>query len=262
MKLRIAICILILGFVAAGSGAVYYKLRAANFEARWTESMEQLAKAIAAPRPAKLTEPEPVPVPVPKSNVNAPSAALQDEIIRLQAELEEKDQQIADLQSNRTRRPELPSPEEREAQMEELKRTDPEKYEEIMIRREEMRERMQTAFAERAATLLERASGNLTEEEQAQQDYMFQTLEETWQLAEKMASSDTSSEEKQEIRKELFEKSMELRPLLEDERQRQLYELGVSSGYSESEAEEFVNYINETFRATSMPFGGGRRPGR
>jgi hypothetical protein len=250
---RIFIGTLLLALLLSSSGTIYYKLRAAHYETRWAETMHQLSLKNA---PAKQPEtPQYLPA------TNSPEDLMKEFDVLL-LELEQKDRELAKLKSrtNRTTRArDLPSAEERQSRMEELKKTDPEAYKEIMTRWEERQTRIQTAFAERAGTLLERTPPHLSEQEREERELMLQTLDETWRLTEQMTSPDTPREERHEIRTELSEKSKVLKPLLENERDRQLYELGTASGYSEDEAELFVDYIYETIKATSVPKQNRRR---
>lgn len=256
MKKCTFIVFLLPALLLSGGGAVYYRQKAAEYKVRWIEAAEQ---------PARETRPpQQVATPRPALDLSATntSAEILQELDALLLELEQKNREIAELQSatNRTRRVRnMFSEEDRQARLEEFKQADPEAYAEMMARREERLNRVQTAFAERAITLLDRTPSGLSEEEFEQREKMLQMLDETWQLTEQISSPDTPREERREIWTELAEKTKELRPLLADEQDRQLYELGISSGYSESEAERFVDYIHETIKATSLPNPGDRR---
>jgi hypothetical protein len=255
MKKHITTGILLSALLLSSGGALYYRQRAANYEKRWIDATEQLDHL---PRPSARIE---TPRPIHLSGTDNTEQIIQ-EIDALLLELEQKDRKIAELQSatNRIKRARnIFSDEDRQARLEELKKTDPEAYEEVMARREERQNRIQTAFAERAATLLDRTPANLSEEEFEEREKMLQILDETWLLAEQMASPDIPRDERSKIRTELAEKTKILKPMLADERDRQLYELGTASGYSEADTELFVDYIRETYRATSLPTQGRRR---
>jgi signal recognition particle GTPase len=190
------------------------------------------------------------------------ASAEQEQIITLlQAELEEKNTRISQLENNRMKpfTNSVSSAEDRQTRMEKLKKSDPEKYEELTARREKMREDIQNAFAQKAAGLLDRNTSNLKKEELARYELLLNTLDKSWQLTEQLTNPDTPPEQRKEIRQELQETTKELRPLLTEERERQFYELGRASGYSEDEAKGFVDYINNTLRTTSLPPTGGNR---
>jgi hypothetical protein len=255
MKTHIVTGVLFFALLLSSGGVIYYRQRAVEYRNRLAEASTQPPLKNEPSNPVETTRSFHL------SATNSTDEIMQ-EFDALLLELEQKDRELAELQSvtNRTRsaRNRL-SGSDRQARMEELKQTDPEAYAEMMARREERLNRVQTAFAERAVTLLDRTPSNLSEEDFEQREKMLQMLDETWQLTEQMNSPDTPREARREIRDELTEKSKELRPLLAEERDRQLYELGVSSGYSESEAESFVDYIHETIKATSLPNPGDRR---
>lgn len=239
--------------------AVYYKSRASDFETRWTQTMTQLKTALRTPKQFRPAE-----TPLPERTAPRTPAEPADELITLRAQLQEKDNLIARLnsQTNRSDRANGPrSPEDMQARMEELKKTDPKQYEEMMARREEFRQNIQNAFSQKAATLLDRDTSNLSKDEMEQYQNMLNLMNETWQLTEKMTAPDTTSEERREIRQTLTEKTEELRPLLQDERNQRFVELGIASGYTAEEAKSFAKYINDTISATSLPGGHGiRRP--
>lgn len=258
MKTNILIGALAFSLLFSCGGAIYYKLQAADYGARWAEAMDRLARTIRSPQPLETTD---APLTVYTPGTNDPSA-VGAELNALLLELEQKDRELAELKSHtnrisRTRG--FPSAAERQARMEKLMETDPEEYEKQMARREEMRTRIQTAFAERAATLLNRTPSGLSEEEETEREVMLHTLDEIWNLSDQLTSQETEPADRREIMREVFEKSREIRPLLENERERQLYDLGTASGYSEEEAEVFVDYINETLKATSLPMSGRSR---
>lgn len=243
MKQRIMIGLFLLALLLSSGGAVYYKRRAADAEERWAKAAEQLSRKIRPPdRPA-------APRPIPVAATNHPAERLK-ELDALRLELEQKEQEIAELKSRTGRTHTVPSAEERQARMEELKQTDPEAYEKRMARREDMRTRMQTAFAERAAILLDREPPDLTDDELAERAVMLETLNDIWQLSENLSSGEGN---RRETMQALMEKSQEVKPLLKNERERQLYDLGMASGYNEEEAAAFVDYVNETLEATSLP---------
>lgn len=236
------------------SGTVFYKIQASDYEARWGDAMNQLETALRTPKQFRAEE------------KILPADNPTDQMAVLRAELQEKETLIARLTSrtNGTFRTGggFPSPAEQQARMEEMKKTDPKHYEELMARREEFRQNIQNAFSQKAAALLDRDTSNLDEKEKAQYENMLSLMDETWKLTEKMTSPDTSAEERREIRHTLEETTTELRPLLEDERNQRFVELGLTSGYTAEEAETFAKYIDETIQATSMPGGGGRGGGR
>lgn len=149
--------------------------------------------------------------------------------------------------------------------MEALRESDPDRYAEIAQRREAYQRRVQDSFARKAAHFLHRDVDQLSDTEREEHEILLGLLGETWQLSERLQESDLSREERSQLRRELMENARTLRPILEEERDREFYELGRQLGYDEGGAGEFVDYINDMLEITS--FGsiggrGGRRGGR
>ena len=258
--LPIATACLALALLAAGGSAIYYHNLAADYETRWSDAMSKLAGAMRTAAPSSAVD-HPV---ILESNNDAQISALLEK-------LADKEQELETLRSatNRVERTRRDRPEriDWEARIEQMKEENPEQYAAMEARRQEIQNHIQSAFAERASILLNHTPANMTDKEAARRDLMFQTLEETWTLTEQMTSGELTAEERRTAFQTLRENAATLQPLLEEERDRQLYDLGLSSGYSESAAAEFVDYINDTLEATSMGgigrgrgFGGG--PGR
>lgn len=253
--------------VLSTAGAVMYRARAIQYERQWSEAMEQLA-TLNTPRlqtaPSRMST-------LPRRVVNPEDGSdllgEQDRLISdLLGELEQRERHIDELRQAATAPRGFPSPEDRRQQLEAMRETDPERYAEIIARQEAFRERMQEAFADRAAILLAGDSATRSPAEAARFEQLIETLQKTWDLADRLASPETPPEERRALREELMETSRELRPMLAEERERRLIELGLSSGYSPEEARIFSDYIQQTFEATSIQrlpgVRGGTRPER
>ena len=199
---------------------------------------------------------------------------------RLESQLAEKDRLIAALRQPGEAPPEpadmpppgLPPGEDRRpgrdrgAWLEEIKQTDPQRYEEIQARRQEARQRRQRSIAEQANYFLDRDTAKMDEAARAEYGRMLGLLDETWRLSEQM-QSDLSWEERRPLMRTLHDNMDELAPLMETERDRTFYEIGRDFGYTESEANDFVEYLNGIIEVTSMRtlfggmHGGGPRGG-
>jgi len=253
--------------LGSAGGAFYYKGQSVKYETLWGDAMEQLAQAIRTPAPAKELR-EPI------SGVSRPAAATdasqEKQIAALLAELAAKDEQIIALMTDdpkRTKSKLGQNQEDREKWFEDLKQTDPDKYNEIIAQREEKAKRVQDYFSQKAISLMDRDTSTLSKEEYDRYNQMLNDMNTVWTLAEKMSSPDTPRTERRVIAQELRETSSDLKPLLKEERDRRLIELGVASGYSETEAEAFMEYIDKTIEATTLSNlpgkrGGGRKDGR
>ncbi len=221
----------------------------------------------------------------------APSAGMDADVwrarvSRLQAQLGEKDRLIASLRQSAAAAP-TSDPEgtvsttppaderrprrDRNAWLEEIKQTDPQRYEEIQTRRQEARQRMQRSIAEQATYFLDRDVAKMDEPERAEYERLLGLLDETWRLSEQI-QSDLPPEERHDLMRTMRENMQELTPMMETERDRAFYEIGRDFGYSESEAQEFTEYLNGIIDVTSMrtlfggmhgggPRGGGDRGG-
>ncbi|MFA7257497.1 MAG: hypothetical protein WC047_07995, partial [Kiritimatiellales bacterium] len=249
---------LLAGMTLVSTGtAVFYKIQASHYEAGWFEALGQMETSMGTLCTVRTPEAASVLPARREETISTPQDLLIEELL---AQIDEKDRQIENLENTsvQPRRSPIPSFEDRRKQLEELKTTNPEEYEKIIQRREELRNRIQETFATKAADLLDRDTANLSKQEKVRYENMLNLMDETWQLTEQLTSPETPPEERREIRQELSEKTKELRPLLQEERETRFIELGLSSGYSEIEAAEFAKYINTTIRATSLPGGGGR----
>ena len=243
--------------VAASIGAaVFYRNRA-----RLAEQQAGAARAEADTLRARIAA---APIPVAPAPEPAPTGAAAGEVARaedsealsrireLEVALAEKDRVIWDLQVRATNRP---PPEERRGRdrgdwMEDLRQSDPARYEEMQKRREERQREMSRQYAEKAAYFLKRDTSKMKDEEKASYDLMLQLLDETWRLSEQMRA-ELSPEERRELRQTLREKAEVLNPLLEQERARTFTELGEQVGYTGEAAAEFADYLESIIELTS-----------
>jgi len=171
----------------------------------------------------------------------------------LQMELHQKDQIILALKYQVTNQvpTENYKPQARGDWLEDLKQNDPERYEEIIKRREEARDRMRDGFARKAAELIQRDTSGMTLQEVEEYELMLQVLDEAWLLSERIRA-DMPQEKRRELRREMRETMHTLSPMMYNERSRQFYMLGIDFGYNENEAVEFVEYLNAIVELTSL----------
>jgi len=196
-------------------------------------------------------------------------ARLESRVQELEAAMAEKNAILGGLYRTQTNHAEpTPAPwRDRGAWLEDLKRDDPERYQEIVRRREEARQRVNDAFARKAAHFLENDTSGMTEEERRQHEHMLHLLDETWKLADHLRT-DPPREERREVMRTMRENMVELQPMLDAERDKEFYRLGLDMGYAEGDALAFVDYLNEVLEVTSMrpvweamrPMGGFRPP--
>ncbi len=254
-------CLLVAGCVGSTAVAVYLRHRlvmAEELQATAQQDLARLAANRSAPHPsepAELRTTDPV--------VSAPVAGdavgdeettlLRERAVLLEAALHEKDQML--LASQRAQTNDRPSradrPPDRRRWLDDLKNNDPQAYEEFLARREESRRRMNESLARKSAFFLNRDTSTLSEEEQAAYGNMLTLLDETWRAAEQL-QADLPREERRELRRTLFRNVRELSPMLEAERDVELYNLGRTAGYTEEEAGAFADYVSELIDLTSL----------
>lgn len=216
---------------------------------------------------------------MPAGDQPAPASGMDPEVWRerigrLQAQLDEKDRLIASLRNPREAAPPPaglastnPPPEERRpwrdrgAWLEEIKQTDPKRYEEIQTRREEARQRTRRSIAEQATYYLDRDTAKMDETERAEYERLLGLLDETWRLAEQM-QSELPGEDRHVLMQTMHENMNELEPLMATERTRAFSEIGQNFGYTASEAQDFADYLDGIIEATSVrTLFGGMHPG-
>ena len=247
---------LILAALAATALAIRFKVSADKaLETSQLASMEldslrrqQRSRLSTASRPAVLS---PQVTETLRTDTEAQDA-LQTRIQELEVALREKEDLIASLQQQATNAPARPPwSRGRRQRLEELKQTDPEQYQEVMQQQEAARVRVRASLARKAARVLERDTTAMGEEELEEYNLMVTLLEETWTLAEQLRG-DLPRDERRTIRRSMAEKMFTLTPMLEAERDREFYDLGMEFGYTEEESREFVTYLNEVIDLTSM----------
>lgn len=196
--------------------------------------------------------------------VSPPAEGDPDDRIRtLELEVQEKDRRIAALQADATIRVSSsvtrPDP---QAWIEHFKTRDPEGYKAFQKRREEQHQAVTDAFARQAAHLLSNDAADMDEAQQAERQLMLQLVNETWRLAEKI-HTEPESGERWTLMRTMRENLDTLSPMLDAERNRVFRQVGLESGYSDADAQIFVDYLNEVIDATSIrPLQRALRRGR
>lgn len=174
------------------------------------------------------------------------------EIRILRRQLEVRERELARLRgANGQPDATATNPAPRRPWLEDLKTTDPDRYKEVMERREQGRQATKYEIAKRAAYFLGRDQSALGEEEMKQRDAMLALLEESLNLTEKIRS-EMPEEERRDISRTLRDNLRQLSPMLETERFRELHQLGRDMGYSEKDAAEFVLMVNDILDVTSV----------
>ncbi len=255
-------------FLTTSGLAMHFKIRADHFEQHYLDTVleaETLRERLNAPRHPVV---EPRPVQVVQATEAMDSESLLERIAELEQAVAERDQLITVSQTSRRfaqppMEEDASEPRERRDRMEELRENDPERYEELMRRREEMRQRVQDSFARKASHFLYRDLSLMSEAEQEEYQHMLGLLGDTWDLHDRMQEGELSREDRDELRQAYSENIRSLRPMLSAQRDREFYELGLQLGYNDQSAVEFVDYINNMIDITTLNMWsrGGRRGG-
>ena len=135
--------------------------------------------------------------------------------------------------------------------MEAWRQENPERYAEMIRRRDEMRQQVSTAFAQKSEHLLDQAGAEMSSAERSEYNTLVKLLDETWQISEQL-QSDLPAENRREASRTLRDNLRAIEPLLVNERNRELYRLGRSLGYSNTDAQLFVHQLNAIYETTSM----------
>jgi hypothetical protein len=263
---RVKISVLAVIAVGAAGAALYYRGKAieagANWSAETARVRELRAELFAASAPPQAPPPIKAPAFPERSSQALSSNAMTDlkrQVGDLQAALAARDQALASLRQAATN--DSPEPwRRREDWLEKLKTEDPAQYEEIMRQREEARQLVKAGFARKAAHFLERDTAIMNQDQLQQYNLMLQLLDETWKLTDQLRAENLPREQRREVMREVRDNVRALSPMLDAERDKELYSLATDLGYNESDASAFVTYVTNILDVTSMRsmFQGGQ----
>jgi hypothetical protein len=135
--------------------------------------------------------------------------------------------------------------------MENLRTSDPQRYEEMQKRRQEMQQRVQDAWTQKTNYFMNRETSAMSDAELEEYTTMITLLEETWKLSQRMRA-DLSHDERHEVMSALRSNMVVLAPLIDNERNREYYDLATAMGHNEEEASAFVGYVNQITSNTSL----------
>ncbi|MBN2162252.1 MAG: hypothetical protein JXR25_04060 [Pontiellaceae bacterium] len=251
MNKKIPLIIATLSIVAAAGGITFgVKANAAKNEAlKQIETMQ--ANTGKRPRPEKTEDDKPL---VELKDINKIGtndvAALQEQLAARDAELARMREMLANRRN----------PQERQARtsfqdrMAQLKEEDPERYAEMVQRREEAQQRIRYDQASRMAAFMDMDTSNMTEEELANHNALLAKLSQIWDQTEDMDIMAAMSDP--ESRREMFSTMREVGQMMDAERTVMFKQLGSEVGLDSSESEEFAAYVESIIKTTSI--GGGR----
>jgi len=146
--------------------------------------------------------------------------------------------------------------------MERMKTEDPERYAEMQKRREEFKKRMEEQKQNKKNFLASVSVDNMSDDQKTAHERLITLNERVNELMDLMHSDEV--ENRDELRKEMFESMNELRELNELERVYLLEQTANAAGYDGDEAALFTEHIESIIENTTMSgFGrhGGPPPG-
>lgn len=260
--------LMLIGMISSFALAVHFRNLADDLQTQLDQAAKhssptsevRLAEARKEPliQSAPLSSPKPV-----QTVANAPTSGQEERIRTLEADLEKKDVIIFLLQQAQTNQPaeSMRRPPRSQAWMEDMKQNNPEQYAALTNRRAQVRQDVQTAFADRMDYLNNIDPAGMSADEQARHQRMTELINETWRIAEQL-QSETPTSDRREYMQTMRQNMRELEPLLTAERSREFHALGLQLGYQGTDANAFEDYINRVIDLTSMGslFHGRRGP--
>ncbi|MDA3927296.1 MAG: hypothetical protein PF904_21710 [Kiritimatiellae bacterium] len=145
--------------------------------------------------------------------------------------------------------------------MERMKKEEPDKYAEMQERREEFKARIEERKLNKEEFLTSIKTDSMSDEQIENHERLMALTDRVNEIMENMMSGET--ENRHELRKEMFESFGELSELNNNERNYLLKQTATAVGYEGEEAEVFTQYVEEIIQNTTMsmpgPPGGGRR---
>lgn len=245
----------VLLLTAAIGVAVLYRAEAARSSARLADALREIERLRAAPA---MGSERPTPTDPAAGTVQAsPSAARMDPEALL-AQLQEFERLMQESEPGPTVAPQNGSASAGSGTvtqsprnwMEDLKKTDPARYEEMVRQREQARQEMLAARAEQSDFFLNRAEESQAAEEQAHYQQIAQLLDSTWQMME-MLRANLPEEQRREMRTAIRDNLRTLSPLLAAERNKEWRRLGQELGATEAESKVIADRINQVLRVTN-----------
>lgn len=227
--------------IAAIASAFYYRQQ-------WLSALNQLAEFKMnayppAPAPARIPDPveweehSPFSSPAPAS----PSRRTEFEVSAATSGPQPESQP-----SDRER-----PPRRNENWLETMRTNDPERYAEFQQRREEIRQSFEQTWTQRTNYFMQRDTTSMSSQELEEYQLMITLLNETWTLTQKIQNG-VPSEERREVFTAVRSNMVALTPLLENERDREFYDLAIHMGQNPTDAVAFVQYIHQITSNTTV----------
>ena len=128
---------------------------------------------------------------------------------------------------------------------------DPVRYEAFQKRRQEAKERAESAYSQATNYFMFRDTQNMTDADMETYIRMLTLLEETRAMTQQMQSG-LPPEERRPTMSAIRSNLVALTPLLNNERDQEIFDLAVTMGHTSADAESMVTYVNQIASNTSL----------
>ncbi|MCG2681272.1 MAG: hypothetical protein L6455_15085 [Kiritimatiellae bacterium] len=249
---------LLVGLIASVGLAIHYRYQAEAYRGQLA-AVEDLAHkartslgAVSGPAPAALALPQAA-TGLTVRALEQTLMAREGRIRQLEAALQNNAAQVLTLQQAASNRPAAsPQPSRRtRAWLDDLKQSNSAQYEAITRRRDQARQAAQLSLTEQADYFNAGTEATLNENEQAEYQRMAQLFDDTRRLHQQL-QADLPPDERHAAQRALRQNMHELEPLLETERSRTWYNLGLQLGYQADDARKFMEYLDKVIDLTSL----------
>jgi len=248
MRSNIVIIVCIVGLAATSGLALYYRNQAISFEQQW-----QAATALS---------PAAQPTDGDRANLKERSheaRAIRPESSTLSPSRTESQGRVKDSPPTVTAPgAALPDPGNQagprrrgEDWMAAFQTNDPVRYEAFQKRRQEAKERAETAYAQATNYFMFRDTQNMTDADMEEYTRMLTLLEQTRAMTQHMQSG-LPPEERRPTMSAIRSNLVALTPLLNNERDQEIFDLAVTMGHTSADAESIVTYVNQISSNTSL----------
>jgi hypothetical protein len=135
--------------------------------------------------------------------------------------------------------------------MENLRTNDPQRYAEMQQRRQERQQSIQNAWVQATNYFMNRDTSTMSDQDLEEYSTMVTLLGQAWSLNQQVQSG-LPPEERQQAYAALRSNVMAVVPLLDNERNREYYDLARAMGQSDEAAAALVNSVNQIASNTSL----------
>lgn len=249
-------------FLAASVMALYYRSQATGFERKWRQlaALYRASQAAGESRNAIQDEVGGIEEPIPEEVLppNVPSAQAVAASSPARVETNSVPRGAEDRGSASRRGGDWLSG---------FRTNDPARYEAMQKRREEGRQQAERAYAGATNYFLYRDTRNMSEVDKEEFLRMLALMQQTRGVFQQMQAG-LPPDERRVAMSTVRSNLVALTPLLDQERDREMFDLAVSMGHNEAEAERMVAYVRQISSNTSLrvifpdlPRRGGRFDG-